>query len=314
MIGFAALLAIVAPAGAVPISTRPAICSPVIAQPVSEQLRIEIAERDASLAAARLAGNVDRLMALYAADSVIMPEHQPRLHGRVQGTAYYRAFTARLPTTRYVLRTADILPLGDDALEWGTFTISYGGGTPQTIDGKYLHLWRRQPNGTLLLQAEVWGYLAPLADPASHWFPGISGGELPWPGVDAPVAAELAALNAADARSVQRHDTARIGQYAEDAVYLPFADAPQVGLPAISAHLQHYIRQGSGATFDAVMVGNDGFEALGGYVLEYSRFEVRWRAGADTGVTSGAGLRLWRREADCSLKKIRQIGTHDYRP
>lgn len=312
MIGFATLLAATGLPGATTIPARAATCSPVIPQPLTAKLRIEIAERNASLAAARLAGDVDRLMAHYAADGIIMPEHQPRLHGRAQGAAYYRAFAARLPVTLYKLRTADIVPLGNGALEWGTFAISYG--ATQAPAGKYMHLWRRQPDGGLLLQAEVWGYLAPLADPASHWFPGISTGELPWHRMDAPLAAELAALNAADARSVQRHDTARIDQYAEDAVYLPFADAPQVGLPAIRAHLEHYIQQGKGATFDAVTVGNDGFEALDGYVLEYSRFEVRWRAGADAGVTSGAGLRLWRREADCRLKKIRQIGTHDYRP
>lgn len=307
-----ALFAVLSLAGATPVEAAPQACMMPPAAIVPQSLTAEIARQNQSLAAARLSGNIDALMAHFAPDSVFMPEHQPRLFGRDRGAAYYRAFAARLPTTGYALTPADILPLADGALEWGTLKVRYG--ESPALDGKYLHLWRREKDGTLKLKAEVWGYLAPLADPASHWFAEVSGGGAPTGKQDAGIAAELAVLHAADARSVQSHDFTRIDQYAQDAVYLPFADRPQVGLPAIRAHLTPYIERGRGATFDSVRVGNDGFEALDGYVVEYSKFEVRWRAGEAAGTTSGGGLRLWRREADCSLKLIRQVGTHDYRP
>lgn len=79
------------------------------------------------------------------------------------------------------------------------------------------------------------------------------------------------------------------------------------------AHLLPYIEAGRGATFDSVPVWNDGYEATGGYVVEYSNFEVAWRAGEASGVTSGGGLRLLRREADCTLSMLREAGIH-HRP
>ncbi|AQR74480.1 hypothetical protein BXU08_13200 [Sphingomonas sp. LM7] len=315
MIGYGMLLAAVAWPGAASADARVAACTAPVANILPKALAAEIARHNQGMAAARVSGDVDGLMAHFAPDSVIMPEHQPRLFGRDRGVAYYRAFTARLPIATYDPVTVDILPLANGALEWGTFKVRYRNSVPSPVlDGKYVHLWRRQAEGTLKLKAEVWGYVSPLADPASHWIAEVSSGTPAQQHPDAGVAAELAALNAADARSVQSHDTSRIDQYAQDAVYLPFAEKPQLGLPAIRAHLTPYIERGRGATFDGVNVGNDGFEVLDGYVIEYSKFEVRWRAGEAAGVTSGGGLRLWRREADCSLKKIRQIGTHDYRP
>jgi ketosteroid isomerase-like protein len=292
-------------------------CTSTAVKPLPASLRAEVARQNTSLAAARASGNVDALIAHFAPDSVFMPEHQPRLFGRDQGAAYYRAFAARLPVESFTSLTADLLPLDDGALEWGTFKVAYRDPGPDraaALDGKYIHVWRRQPDGTLKLKAEVWGYLRPLDDPSSHWFAEIPRGNMPAQKPDPGLAAELAELNAANARSVQNHDTARVDQYAEDAVYLPFAEKPQVGLAALRSHLIPYIEQGRGATFENVTVGNDGFEVVDGYVIEYSKFAVRWRAGQAMGVTSGGGLRLWRREADCALKIVRQIGTHDYRP
>lgn len=128
------------------------------------------------------------------------------------------------------------------------------------------------------------------------------------------VEAELARLNALDAEAVKAHDApAKFARYAQDGVYMPFADTPKVGIDEIRAHLTAYTDQGRGVMFDSVRVWNEGFEVLHGYVVEYPKFEVRWRNGADSGVVSGGGLRLWRRDADCSLKLLRQIATHDHR-
>ncbi|WP_404335003.1 hypothetical protein AB2M62_14965 [Sphingomonas sp. MMS12-HWE2-04] len=300
-----------------PTGAAPAACTVSPVRPLPVALRAEIVSRDSSLADARVAGNVETLMAHFERDSVLMPEHQPRLFGIDRGAVYYRAVMARLPVSAFTFVPADILPLGSGGLEWGTFKVSFrdgSGGASPALDGKYVHLWRRQADGRLKLAAEAWGYLAPLENPASHWFADLPSGNRPAMDQDPQLAAELAALNAANASSVQQHDSARIAQYAEDAVYLPFAEQPQVGLAAIRSHLLPYIERGRGTIFERVDVGNDGFELVDDYVVEYSRFAVHWRSGPAAGVTSGGGLRLWRRGADCALKIVRQIGTHDYRP
>jgi ketosteroid isomerase-like protein len=299
-----------------PAAAQSQSCTVPVQQPVPAWQADEIARLNTDMASARTAGDVSRLLTHFAPDSVIMPEHQQRLFGTEQGEAYYRSLFSRLDITRYAAETQDILAVPEGALEWGTLALDYApmaGGAAHTAEGKYMHLWRRQPNGTLKLKAEIWGFLAPLGEAASHWLVDAPAAAPPATGGDPALRAELEALNAAASEAVASHSTSRIDEYAQDAVYLPFADRPQVGLAAIRAHLVPYIEAGRGATFDRVRIWNDGFEESGGYVVEYSNFEVQWRAGEASGVTSGNGLRLLRREEDCSLKLLRQAGTH-HRP
>ena len=291
-------------------------CVPAVVEAVTPQLAGELAKANATRTAAWQTGDVERLIGLLAPGSVVMPEHQRRLFGADQARGYYAALFPRLGVTGYSAQTADIVPFGDHALEWGTFELAYapeGAGAPLTLPGKYMHLWQRQADGSLKLKAETWGFLAPLGDAAAHWIVDAPSTPVALPAGDPALGSELAALNDADAQAVRAHSTARIELYAADAVYLPFAERPQVGIGAIRAHLVPYIEAGRGATFDSVRVWNDGFEAIGGYVVEYSNFEVLWRAGDASGVTSGGGLRLLRREADCSLSLLRQAGIH-HRP
>ena len=307
----AALLGLVLPAAA-----GAQTCSRAPAAEVAPAVAEEIARLNAAMAAARIAGDADALIAHYTPDSLIMPEHQQRLFGPEQGRAYYRALFSRTRVGSYSAATVDVLPLDNGALEWGTFTLAYapaGEERLREVDGKYMQLWRRQADGKLKLKAEVWGFLEPLGPSASHWLLDAPATVPRASASDLGIAAELDALNAANGEAVRSHSSSRIEHYAQDAVFLPYAQRPQVGLHAIRAHLLPYIEAGRGATFDSVRLWNEGIEVMTGYVIEYANFEVSWRAGDASGVTSGGGLRLWRREADCSLKMVREAGIH-HRP
>jgi len=281
-------------------------------------LAAEIQRRNADLSATWRSGDIDRRMAVYAPDSVSNPDYQPRLYGPTSIARYYRALASRQRVSACTRRTTEIIPLNDESvLEFGRFDVTYApaaGGASRNHQGRYANLWRRQPDGALKLKAEVWGYLQRIDDPASYSLaePETAGRAAP-PG-DPKVEAELAELNRVDAEAVKTHDAAaKIARYADDAIYMPYADTPKVGIGEIGAHLVRYTEQGRGVTFESVRVWNEGFEVLGGYVVEYPKFEVRWRNGADSGIVSGGGLRLWRRQADGSLKMFRQIATHDHR-
>lgn len=278
----------------------------------------EIQRRNADLSAAWLSGDVDRRMVHYAADSISNPDYQPRLYGPGSIARYYRVLASRQRVSAYARRTTEIVPLDDESgLELGGFDLTYAllaDGASHSLQGRYANLWRRQPDGALKLKAEVWGYFERIENPASH-----SLGERETTGRAAPpgdpeVEAELGRLNALDAEAVKSHDAAaKIARYADDAVFMPYADTPKVGINDIRTHLVRYTEQGRGVVFESVKVWNEGFEVLDGYVVEYPKFEVRWRNGADSGIVSGGGLRLWRRQADGSLKMFRQIATHDHR-
>ncbi|AVQ02253.1 hypothetical protein B7G68_10590 [Caulobacter segnis] len=278
----------------------------------------EIQRRNADLSTAWLSGDVERRMVHYAADSISNPDYQPRLYGPDSIARYYRVLASRQRIIAHTRRTTEIIPLDDgSALEIGRFELTYALYTDAVShhqQGRYAHLWRRQPGGALKLKAEVWGYFERIENPASHSLGERAAAGRAAPPGDPAVEAELGRLNVLDAEAVKTHDAAaKIARYADDAIYMPYADTPKVGIDQIRAHLVRYTEQGRGATFESVRVWNEGFEVLGGYVVEYPKFEVRWRSGQDSGGTSGGGLRLWRRQADGSLKMLRQIATHDYR-
>jgi ketosteroid isomerase-like protein len=278
----------------------------------------EIQRRNTDLSAAWLSGDVDRRMLHYAADSISNPDYQPRLYGPGSIARYYRVLASRHRVIAHTRRTTEILPLDDGSvLETGRFELTRAPraeGVSHSHQGRYAHLWRRQPEGALKLKAEVWGYFERIENPASYSLGEREVSGRAAPSGDPAVEAELGKLNMLDAEAVKAHDAAaKIARYADDAIYMPYADTPKVGIDEIRAHFVRYTEQGRGATFESVRVWNEGFEVLGGYVVEYPKFEVRWRSGQDSGITSGGGLRLWRREADGSLKMLRQIATHDYR-
>jgi ketosteroid isomerase-like protein len=278
----------------------------------------EIQRRNADISAAWLNGDVERRMVHYTADSISNPDYQPRLFGLDAIARYYRVLASRQRVGAHAFRTTEILPLGEEnVLELGRFELAYtllADGASHRHQGRYAHLWRREPDGSLKLKAEVWGYFERIENPASHSLGEREAAGRAAPPGDPVVEAELGRLNVLDAEAVKTHDAAaKIARYADDAIYMPYADTPKVGIDEIRAHLVRYTEQGRGVTFESVRVWNEGFEALDRYVVEYPKFEVRWRNGQDSGIVSGGGLRLWRRQADGSLKMFRQIATHDHR-
>lgn len=289
-----------------------------VAGEISTVSAAEIQRRNADISATWLSGDIDRRLVHYADDSVSNPDYQPRLYGPTSIARYYSVLSSRQRVSGYSRRTTEIIPLTDESfLEFGRLDITCDPAADGTLDrhqGRYANLWRRQPDDALKLKAEVWGYFQRVRNPASY---SLGEGEKPGratPPGDPSLEAELARLNVLDAEAVRTRDVAaKVARYADDAIYMPYADTPKVGIDEIRTHLVAYTEQGRGVTFESVRVWNEGFEALGRYVVEYPKFEVRWRNGADSGIASGGGLRLWRRQADGALKMFRQIATHDHR-
>lgn len=280
-------------------------------------LRDRVGAAHGALREAIIANDPDGQALRYRADGRSMPDYQPALYGSAQIAAYHREILRRRKVTSYVPITAEVIDLGATAVEIGTFTITWSNttGETQTERGRYTHVWALEPDGSLRLKADCRGYFRALADPA-EWYVPL---EEKLPPRRAPTPAEqrlgetLKVRNERMARSVRERDVeAKVADYTDDAIYMPFADTAKVGLAAIRAHLVPYTAAGAGVTFDTVRVWNEGFEDLGTHVLEYPKFRVEWSAGQSSGVTKGGGIRLWKRMADGTLKLHRQIATHDH--
>jgi len=80
--------------------------------------------------------------------------------------AIMASYATRFQSRKYLdgsLTTVNVAVSGDMAQELGTsvFTIQLTGQAPSTVTGHYLSTWRKQRDGSWLIQAD-----APIADPA----------------------------------------------------------------------------------------------------------------------------------------------------
>ncbi|MDP9423355.1 MAG: DUF4440 domain-containing protein [Pseudomonadota bacterium] len=267
------------------------------------------------LRAAILSNDVDARVKLYRPDARSMPEYQPVLYRTAHIAAYHRAMRDRLTMTRFDPVTSELFDFGNAVLEFGTFTAGWTvGPNVEERRGKYANLWALEPDGSLRLKADVWGYFENFPDTKLFFVPMAEAAPpvLPAP-ADAKLAETLGRLDQIDATAVRTRDLeTKLALLSDDAIIMPFADTPKRGMAEIRPYLTAYTAAGAGIIFDDVRVWNAGFEQFGDYVVTFSKFHVDWRFPGNKGITKGGGLHLLQRQADGSLKRIRQIGTHDH--
>lgn len=281
----------------------------------SASTKAKVAAAQQTLRAAILSNDVEARVKLYRPDARSMPEYQPVLYRTAQIAAYHRAMRDRLTMTRFDPVTSELFDFGNAVLEFGTFTAGWTvGPNAEERRGKYANLWALEPDGSLRLKADVWGYFENLPNGRMFFVPMAEAAPplLPAP-ADSELVEAVGRLDQADARAVRTRDLeAKLALLADDAIIMPFADTPKRGMAEIRPYLTAYTAAGAGIVFDDVRVWNAGFEQFGDYVVTFSKFHVDWRFPDNKGITKGGGLHLMKRQTDGSLKRIRQIGTHDH--
>jgi ketosteroid isomerase-like protein len=289
-----------------------AVPSQVVEASASTKAKVAAAQQ--KLRAAILSNDVDARVKLYRPDARSMPEYQPVLYKTAQIVAYHKAIRDRLTMTRFDPVTSELFDFGNAVLEYGTFTAGWTAGSKSDERrGKYANLWAVERDGTLRLKADVWGYFENLPDAKLFFVPMAEAAPPLLPELSSALAETITRLDQADAKAVRTRDLeAKLALLAEDAVIMPFADTTKRGMAEIRPYLAAYTAAGEGIAFDDVRVWNAGFEQFGDYVVTFPKFHVDWRFPGNKGITKGGGLHLWRRQPDGSLKRIRQIGTHDH--
>jgi len=262
--------------------------------------------------------DVGKRMQYYVPNAISMPEYQPTLEGVDAISQYYGAIFSRQNVQRFERRIGEVLELEGTIVEIGSFRLEYTdaqGGEALPQEGKYWNVWARQANGGLKIKAETWGYFQPIKDPAALTV------EIP-PGAARPsrrkldeqgenLRFELHALNALMKEAVLNHDTElRLGFFTRDAVFMPHADANKSGIDEIRKYLIEYNTRS--VVLEAARIETFEFERVGDHAIEYPRFNVKWRVPELSGVASGKGIRLWKRQHGGALKIFREIATHDF--
>jgi ketosteroid isomerase-like protein len=260
---------------------------------------------------------VEMILNYFDKDAICMPEFQTSMKGTEAIKEYYSGILNKRQTTSFAKTILEIIQLKNNIVEIGTFTTSYQSieGQNTTLNGKYINIWTPQQNGSLKLKAESFGYLHRIDNPTSHLvkiskanstykFPEPSKG-------NNDLAFQLKALNTLMEKSVQTRDgNLRADFFSEDAIFMPFADSSKVGMKSIRTHLIDY--NSYPVKIDTISIYNEYFEDCNDYVIEFPRFYVKWHTSDNSGLGSGKGIRIWKREKNCSLKLYRELGNHDH--
>jgi uncharacterized protein (TIGR02246 family) len=121
------------------------------ADSVVRQTIARIAREFANHARSRSA---DSAAAWFAPDAIVLVNGAPPVKGRDAIREFYDQFFQAMPIRDMTFTTEEVTVSGDIAIETGSSSLVVGGPgqvTPVTVAGKYLAVWKRQPDGRWLL-------------------------------------------------------------------------------------------------------------------------------------------------------------------
>jgi ketosteroid isomerase-like protein len=263
-----------------------------------------------------LEGKPEQLSAYYDDNIRLMVEFQKTMIGKSNVTAYHKAVLTRFDTKSYSRENLEILDLGSMVVEYGIFNwkaIFRKSGKEHELSGKYQHVWKKLPNGTLLLITEGWNYNErqdiadqlrfsdiPIVDVATQ-------AHVP---INTNISFELAALNRLQEATISEHDASIWSQfYAEDAILYTQYHPIQKGRKAIDEYFMQHVKETP--VFEKLDIRNDRIDESGIYVIEYASHIAIVRNGTFSGVFTGKDLAIWRREPNGSLKIFRHMAMYD---
>lgn len=272
----------------------------------------QIKQLTSTLTQAEKSDDLTTFLSFYDPNIISMPEFQPELNGVNEVEAYYKEIFGRQRVQSFRRQTNEIVNLGQTLVETGSFEkklTTTGSDSLLTLNGKYIHVWGIQPDGKLRLKGEAYGFFHPVKNPGIFVVPVKSSGVK---GPDQNTTFELRAYNALMEKLVRNGEGAlRSEFYTADGMFMPFAH-PNVLGKDIRPYLIKYDTHPQGFNIDSIWVYTHHYEYFNNYVLEYSKFKVKWSFTQTSGRTEGKGIRLWKRQEDKSLRLYREIGTHNH--
>jgi uncharacterized protein (TIGR02246 family) len=122
-----------------------------------EEAKAGIAQANAKWEAAAKAGDAAAVAALYTSDAIILPPNHPLVTGRVGAEQLFGGMF-KSGVKSIGLHTDNVERAGDYAIETGTATVTAQpeGKEPQTSNGKYVVVWKRQSDGSWQLHRDIW--------------------------------------------------------------------------------------------------------------------------------------------------------------
>jgi ketosteroid isomerase-like protein len=247
----------------------------------------------------------------------LMPPFQKTILGKRNVVVYNKAFANRFDIISYNRKEVEVLDLGSQVIEIGNLNaklILKSTGEQFDLAGKYLDIFKKLRNGELSLITQAWNFDAHYDNLNDHLkfedIPSVAAAFLPNVHVNDNISFELAALNRLLDAAVTEHDAnVWCRFYTDDSMQLSSYYPILRGKKEIDEYLKKHVVELP--IFEGLDIRNDHIDHLGNYVIEYASHIASWKNGGSSGVNTGKNIRIWRREADHSLKMFRSIGMYD---
>jgi len=116
--------------------------------------------------------DADALFGFVAEDVVMMPPGEADVRGKAAMRAWYAGFLSQFRTTSLELTGREVFVDGGWAVETGAYAWGLapaGGGEPVVDRGRYMQVWKAQPDGQWRFAREIWNSsAAPPVAPAAR--------------------------------------------------------------------------------------------------------------------------------------------------
>jgi uncharacterized protein (TIGR02246 family) len=274
-------------------------CQPIVAesepQPSDEDVTAAVNALWDEYEASQMAGDPDRWIALWTDAGVKMAPDAPAIEGTDQ--IYARAQRSMAdPVDEMVITALETQSSGDMAYSRGVFSFTFTideTGEQEMMDGKFMTILQRQPDGSWKIHRDIHNWNAPPAAP-------------PEPDV-AAVTAEIEGIFTEYGDSLAAGDAERwIQLWVEDGVQLPPGAPPNVGRDTIFASISANMMQGTYEDMDIhveeVLVAGDLAIARGMYTVTFVPND-----GSDPVFVDGKYTTTFQRQPDGSLMIYRDI-------
>lgn len=262
-----------------------------------------------------LTANPEIIVNHYDTDMYLMPAFQKTLLGKENALRYHKAFFDRFTIIEYERKNIETLDLGAQLSVIGAFSMKIklkNEAKVEELKGKYINIWKKE-NEKLSLMSEIWNY-DHHTDLTEHLkFNDIPGTVLAYQGhlpIDTNIRFEIASINHfAEEFIAQRDHMLWSKLYADNPIAL-FSYKPIFkDKNTLDAFIKDHVAELP--IFEKLDIRNNYINDLGDYVVNYASHIANWRHGEHSGISTGKGIKIWKRASNGTLKIFRQISTYD---
>ena len=122
-------------------------------------LKDEVTRLGDDLTAAMLANDFDKMMSMYAADAISLPNYGPRMQGEEEFRRHHEMMQASgMKVLAFDSAPSEVWQAGDQVIEIGNYKIDLempGMGEIEDV-GKYVTVYERDADGQLKIKVETW--------------------------------------------------------------------------------------------------------------------------------------------------------------